>query len=153
VEPGVVEPSLSVPGAAWAEEPSPPVSSVPTSQSLHTAQPSPTVRLQYSPGGTVQEPTWKCTYNSLEYVERAQLVGELVTEKQTAYGDSFGKAGAVLQQLYPDGIPLAAYDDALVVVRIVDKLFRIATDKAAMGESPWQDIMGYALLALVRDER
>lgn len=80
-------------------------------------------------------------------------VGELVTEKQAAYGDSFGKSGEVLRILYPDGISPEQIDDALCVVRIVDKLFRIATDRDALGESPYRDIAGYALLGAARMER
>ncbi|RKH19149.1 hypothetical protein D7X74_07620 [Corallococcus sp. CA047B] len=80
-------------------------------------------------------------------------VGALVDAKQAAYGDAFGKAGQVLSVLYPDGIPLAKLNDALTVVRILDKLFRIATDRDALGESPWQDVAGYALLALERQRR
>lgn len=82
-------------------------------------------------------------------------VGTLVDKKQLQYGDSFGRAGGVLRILYPDGIPPEALEDLLVVVRIVDKLFRIATAKGgkdSAGESPWQDIVGYGLLALRRAE-
>lgn len=84
------------------------------------------------------------------YVRLAHEAAQLVEQKQAAYGDSFGRSGAVLRVLYPDGIPLDALDDALVVVRIVDKLFRIATDRDAFGEDPFRDILGYALLATAR---
>lgn len=79
-------------------------------------------------------------------------IGRLVESKQQAYGDSFGKSGKVLALLYPDGIPLAKLDDALTVVRVVDKLFRVATDRDSLGESPWRDVAGYALLAAQRTE-
>ena len=79
-------------------------------------------------------------------------IGALVDEKQRAYGDSFGKSGDVLRILYPDGIRLEQLDDALAITRITDKLFRIATDRDALGESPWRDIAGYALLATRRVE-
>lgn len=79
-------------------------------------------------------------------------IGELVEQKQEAYGDSFGKSGAVMRILYPNGIALEQIDDALCVVRILDKLFRIATDRDALGESPYRDIAGYALLGAVRAE-
>jgi hypothetical protein len=81
------------------------------------------------------------------FAELAAATAELVKEKQRAYGDSFGRSGAVLRALYPRGIALEQLDDALTVVRIVDKLFRIATDRDALGEDPWRDIQGYALLA------
>lgn len=85
-----------------------------------------------------------------EYHEAGMEVGDLVEKKQAAYGDAFGKAGSVLRILYPNGIAPEQMDDALTVVRVVDKLFRISTDRDALGESPWQDIAGYALLAVVR---
>lgn len=87
------------------------------------------------------------------YQKIGQDIGALVEEKQKAYGDSFGKSQEVLRVLYPEGIPPSALADALTVVRVVDKLFRIATDRDALGESPWRDIAGYALLAVERLER
>ena len=41
----------------------------------------------------------------------------------------------------------------LCVVRIFDKLKRIATQKNAFSESPYQDIVGYGLLGTERDMR
>jgi len=80
----------------------------------------------------------------------AVSIGELLEKKQAAYGDSFGKAGEILRILYPQGISPAQMDDALCIVRIIDKLFRIATDADAFGEDPYQDIAGYAILAVAR---
>lgn len=80
-------------------------------------------------------------------------IGRLVQEKQVAYGDSFGKSGDVLRILYPEGIRPEQYDDALAVVRIIDKLFRVATDRDALGESPYRDIIGYGLIGAARVER
>lgn len=85
------------------------------------------------------------------YFDAALANAQLVTEKQAAYGDSFGKAGRILRELYPSGVSIDQLDDALTITRVVDKLFRVATKKDAFGESPWKDIMGYALLAVVRD--
>uniref|UniRef100_A0A6H1Z7I4 Uncharacterized protein n=1 Tax=viral metagenome TaxID=1070528 RepID=A0A6H1Z7I4_9ZZZZ len=75
-----------------------------------------------------------------------QTLGKLVDEKQAAYGDSFGRSGQVMRILYPSGIQPEQYDDALAVVRIIDKLFRVASKKDAFGESPGLDIAGYGLL-------
>ncbi len=77
-------------------------------------------------------------------------IGKLTDQKQGAYGDSFGKAGDVMRILYPNGITGEQMDDALAVVRVIDKLFRIATQKDAFGESPWRDIAGYGLLGAAR---
>lgn len=84
---------------------------------------------------------------NISYEELGQEIGRLVTEKQAAYGDSFGRSGEVMRILYPEGISPEQTDDALTVIRIVDKLFRVATNKDALGESPYMDIAGYGLLA------
>lgn len=88
----------------------------------------------------------------MDYQRLGAEIGELVERKQAAYGNSFGRSGEVMRALYPAGIPPEKMDDALAVVRVVDKLFRIATDRDALGESPWRDIAGYALLATRRAE-
>lgn len=80
------------------------------------------------------------------YERIGQAIGRLVDEKQRAYGRSFDKSGQILRLLYPYGVKVEQYDDLLGMVRIVDKLFRIATNKGALGEDPWRDIAGYALL-------
>lgn len=89
----------------------------------------------------------------MSYSEIGKSIGELVEQKQAAYGDSFGKSGDVMRLLYPNGIPPEKMDDALTVVRVIDKLFRIATDRDALGESPWKDIAGYSLLSVGRAAR
>jgi hypothetical protein len=90
--------------------------------------------------------------NRMRYHKLALKVSKTVCDKQAAYGDSFGKSGAVMKILYPDGIRPDQYDDALCVVRIIDKLFRIATSKDAFGESPYADICGYSLLGAANAE-
>lgn len=87
------------------------------------------------------------------YHDVARSVADLVVSKQAAYGDSFGKSGNVMRELYPNGIRPDQLDDALTVVRVVDKLFRIATDRDAFGEDPWRDVLGYSLLAVERKSR
>lgn len=79
-------------------------------------------------------------------------VGRLVEAKNKAYGDAFAKAGEVLRVLYPDGVKPEQYQDMLGVVRVIDKLFRIATDRDALGETPWKDIAGYGVLGVARSE-
>ena len=85
------------------------------------------------------------------FQEIGTAVGKLVQEKNEAYGDAFLRVGEVLRVLYPKGISLDQYDDMLAITRVLDKLFRIATDKDAFGETPWQDICGYAILSIARD--
>ena len=79
-------------------------------------------------------------------------VGKLVTIKNAAYCDSFAKCGEFLRLLYPDGIKVQQYCDALSMVRIFDKQMRIATKKDALGESPYRDIIGYGILGVKNDE-
>ena len=86
------------------------------------------------------------------YKQIADSVGALVSEKNIAYGDSFGKACKILETLYPGGVKPEQYTDMLAIVRVVDKLFRIATKKDAFGESPWRDICGYSILGVANDE-
>lgn len=85
------------------------------------------------------------------YMDKAVEIANLVISKQVAYGDSFGQAGRVLEILYPSGIKCDQYNDVLTIVRVLDKLFRIANQKDAFNEDPWKDIMGYALLSTVRN--
>lgn len=81
-----------------------------------------------------------------KYKSIGEAIGSLVDEKNRAYGDSFNKAGDFLKLLYPDGVPVEQYSDMLGIVRVFDKLMRIATAKDALGENPWRDIGGYAIL-------
>ena len=83
---------------------------------------------------------------AVDYVAMGTAIGALVQEKNAAYGDSFACSGEFLRLLYPNGIAPEQYLDALGVVRVFDKLKRIATDKDALGETPWRDIAGYGLL-------
>jgi hypothetical protein len=90
-------------------------------------------------------------------------IGALVDEKQRAYGDSFGRAHRVLHELladyYDEGrevyeLPRTMLPHLLTITRILDKLFRVVTNPNGdrMGESPYRDIAGYALLAVAREE-
>lgn len=98
--------------------------------------------------GTGQQKTMTTTYEDL-----GRSVGALVDVKNKAYGSAFDDAGEFLKLLYPDGIQPSQYADALALVRIFDKMKRIATDRDALGESPYRDIAGYGLLGLMRVER
>lgn len=82
--------------------------------------------------------------------EKALDIANLVVEKDKAYGSAFDKAGEFLKLLYPNGVKPENYTDMLGIVRIFDKLSRIATDKKAFSEEPFADIIGYCLIALRR---
>lgn len=87
------------------------------------------------------------------YEDLGKSVGRLVSEKQEAYGDSFGKSHQILKVLYPEGVKPEQYVDLLTICRVVDKLFRLATDPSYGDESPWRDICGYSLLSMGKDGR
>lgn len=53
-----------------------------------------------------------------DYARLGKAVGELITEKQSAYGDSFHKSGEVLKILYPKGVKTENFTDLLAVTSI-----------------------------------
>ena len=88
-----------------------------------------------------------------KYERLGTEIGRLVDKKNRTYGDAFNKAGDFLKILYPDGVKPEQYGDMLAIVRVFDKLMRIAHQKEAFGENPWRDICGYSLLSIERGER
>jgi hypothetical protein len=82
----------------------------------------------------------------MTYADTGEGIGALVDRKNRAYGNSFSKSGGIIEILYPNGVKPGEYKTLLAVTRIIDKLFRIATDEHAFNEAPWTDIAGYALL-------
>lgn len=86
------------------------------------------------------------------FIELGERIGKLLEEKNAAYGNSFDDAGDFLKLLYPNGVQPEQMNDMLCIARIFDKMKRIATNKDAFGESPYQDIAGYAILGLRRVE-
>lgn len=88
-----------------------------------------------------------------KYLKKAQEIANIVEQKNKSYGDSFNKAGGILKILFPDGINPEQYTDVLSIARIIDKLFRIANNKNAFGENPYEDMVGYALLGSLREKK
>lgn len=85
------------------------------------------------------------------FQELAKGIADLVTEKEKAYGSAFDKAGDFLRVLYPEGIKPEQYKDMLCIVRVFDKLMRIATSYEGTEEKKvdaYSDLMGYGLLGL-----
>lgn len=89
--------------------------------------------------------------NLPSFIEIAKELGELIEMKNEAYGDSFARSEQILKVLYPDGVRPEQYTDFLGVIRVIDKLFRLANKKDAFGESPWGDISGYGILGINND--
>ena len=82
----------------------------------------------------------------MNYEQIGKEIGALVDKKNASYGSSFDNAGEILKILYPESIGVEQYTDVLAIIRIIDKLFRIANDKTAFNEEPWKDIAGYGLV-------
>lgn len=82
-----------------------------------------------------------------KFMNIATDLGKLLEVKNEAYGNAFVKITEILSILYQDGIKPEQYKDLGLVIRILDKLCRIAKDNDPLGESPFQDIAGYAILA------
>ena len=70
---------------------------------------------------------------------------KLVIKKNTAYGDSIESSEKIFKMYYPNGIRPDQYGDILLMVRILDKLSRIANKKKAFKENPFEDILGYSI--------
>lgn len=87
-----------------------------------------------------------------EFEVVAREVGELTTQKNSAYGDAVRKTEEILRIMYPDGVPSYKIGDMLLLVRILDKMIRISCgDPAAFDESPYRDIAGYGVLGAAID--
>ncbi len=90
--------------------------------------------------------------SSPDYEAIGSAIGTLLTEKQACYGNAFEKTGDVLKILYPNGMQPYQYAELLALIRVLDKIFRISNlpedKKDLMGEEPWKDIAGYAILSL-----
>jgi hypothetical protein len=80
------------------------------------------------------------------FQEIGNRIGTLVDEKDRAYGEAIVAVEGILSIFYPNGIRPECYKDALILVRMLDKLSRIAKgNEQAFGESPWVDCAGYAM--------
>ncbi len=81
--------------------------------------------------------------------ELSNELGVMLEEKNQKYGDAFDRTSDLFKIFYPNGIKQDQYDDALLLVRIFDKMMRIASGNAnAFNEDAYKDIAGYAMLGL-----
>jgi hypothetical protein len=73
-----------------------------------------------------------------------------VAEKNQAYGSSFYAISdfilARTKSMTPEAV-VEALPKILSLVRLMDKVCRLIVKPSAFGESPWRDLLGYALLA------
>lgn len=84
----------------------------------------------------------------MNYQERGTDIGKLVDEKQAQYGDAISATGDIMETIFPEGIPKEKMKDALLIVRILDKICRLSLGNGEGGESPFRDIAGYGLLGI-----
>ncbi len=73
-------------------------------------------------------------------------VGRLVGEKRRQYGNALEKSAAILTLLFPGGIQPVQYVDACSMMRVLEKLSRVASGDQG-DESAWIDIAGHGLVA------
>lgn len=79
------------------------------------------------------------------YKETALKIGNIVQTKNNQYGNAINNTGEFLKLLYPNGIKQEQYAELGVIVRVYDKLKRIANGNQGE-ENAWQDIAGYGIL-------
>lgn len=90
----------------------------------------------------------------VQKAKRLRRVGVDVTkntiDKNRKYGDAARTVADLVAVLYPDGIQPCQYSNALLLIRLLDKVVRVSSYTperlAADDESPWVDIAGYGLL-------
>jgi hypothetical protein len=90
---------------------------------------------------------------AVSFISTANRIANLVEKKNESYGDSITSSEALMKILYPNGISHEQYKDSLLVVRILDKLKRIATNNDSFNENPWDDIAGYGIRGSVEFEK
>lgn len=86
--------------------------------------------------------------------KRLRKIGAFVTintiDKNRKYGDAARKVTDLLYTLYPDGIQPNQYPNALLLIRLLDKVVRLASytpeRMEADDETPWVDVAGYGVL-------
>jgi len=87
------------------------------------------------------------------YVKTGIEIGRLLQYKNSAYGDSFAKIPELLKIIYPYDIREEDYENVAIIVRVLDKINRIAANNDPQGETPWMDIAGYAMLMTEKIKR
>jgi len=99
----------------------------------------------------------KRVFGGSEYETLATAIGRLTDEKARQYGDSAERSEKIMKVLYPNGVPVSALKNALLIVRMCDKLCRIATQDTTgvdgAGEDAYKDIAGYALIGAMRNTK
>jgi len=89
------------------------------------------------------------------FLDLGNGIGELLAEKRRAYGDNFERSVRFIADLYPKGVPPEAYPQLLPLIRMLDKISRVAqisqdrTGSFKEGlKDAWRDMAGYSVLVL-----
>jgi hypothetical protein len=82
--------------------------------------------------------------------ELGQKLGDTVYEKNIRYGSAYKSTAACMKILYPQGIKPGELQDATIIVRVLDKLARIANGHF---DDSWSDIAGYGLIGTSLHEK
>lgn len=89
----------------------------------------------------------------MTYEELGRQTGELVDKKQAGYGNAVDIVPKIMQILCPNGIPPEKYEDAELIMRILEKFVRILNgDPRSFGENPWDDAAGYCIIGKSREK-
>ncbi len=83
-----------------------------------------------------------------DFLGLGEEIGRMLANKNRKYGDSYARMAHVLPMFYPDGVPGDHLLDAVFILRIIDKLMRIASSQGDDEEDPVKDIAGYAVLRM-----
>ena len=83
-----------------------------------------------------------------DFLSIGEELGQMLASKNRKYGDSYARMAHVLPMFYPDGVPGDHLLDAVFILRIIDKLMRIASAQGDDEEDPVKDIAGYAMLRM-----
>jgi hypothetical protein len=83
-----------------------------------------------------------------DFLGLGEEIGRMLANKNRKYGDSYARMAHVLPMFYPDGVPGDHLLDAVFILRIIDKLMRIASAQGDDEEDPVKDIAGYAILRM-----
>jgi hypothetical protein len=84
-----------------------------------------------------------------------QQAYEVFLRKKKAYGNSDKKTAEALAVFFPQGIAPESFDDATLIAHILEKLSRVASGNLTREQKvdAYQDIAGYAILGVHKDEK
>lgn len=81
----------------------------------------------------------------MKFEKVGQDIGKLVDKKNSQYGSAFEKVDQIMAILYPNGISVPQLKNASILVRILDKVVRVANGNQGE-ENAFNDLAGYGIL-------